>query len=198
MPELLVEGVQGSEVAQTRVVHEHVEPAEALRDLLEQRSDAFTVADVELVGVPFDLLRNRGRGFGIAVDDRDDGTFVRERDGRGPSDTGATTGHDRDAALESVHATEATEHPCGRSAALLGEAPSARSGGSHEQVRSDQASALSDARAPFAYASASAASRGSYGTCAGDTASSTAIGSPWCMSGMASTVRSPAIMPFIG
>ena len=68
-----------------------------------------TVADVELVRVPFDLLRDRGRGFGIAIDDRDDGTFVRERDGGGPSDTGATTGDDRDAALESVHATEATE-----------------------------------------------------------------------------------------
>ena len=74
MPELLIEGVQGSEVAQTGVVHEHVEPAEALRDLLEQRSNAFTVADVELEACPSISCATADHGFGIAVDDHDDGT----------------------------------------------------------------------------------------------------------------------------
>ena len=44
-----------------------------------------TVADVDVVGVPVDLVGDRTAGVGVTIDDRDDRTLVRERDAQSPS-----------------------------------------------------------------------------------------------------------------
>ena len=103
MPELVVERVQRPQVTEPGVVHEHVQTAEAIGDLRERRGDAVAVADVDVEGVPVDLVGDRTAGAGVTIDDRDDRTLVRERDRSRLPDPRTAAGDDGDLSDELGH-----------------------------------------------------------------------------------------------
>ena len=96
----VVDGVQRPEVAEARVVHEHVEATELLGDLRQGDREPFAVADVEWERMAVELGRDRVAGFGVTIDDGDDCTFVRERGRRRLPDPRSAPGDDGDLAFE--------------------------------------------------------------------------------------------------
>ena len=103
MPELVVDGVQRTQVACAGVVEEHVEPAGRVHDGAQGAGKGLAIAHVERMRAPTDLLRDPRRGLAVTIEHGNRCALGRETHRGGTPDSRCATSNDRYLPVELSH-----------------------------------------------------------------------------------------------